>query len=82
LAGVEGLIADPVYEGKAVRGLIELIEEGRLHRGQRVLLLHMGGTPAVHGYADQLRSRPLEETDTVLAATAIAAAPPGRNMRD
>jgi 1-aminocyclopropane-1-carboxylate deaminase len=82
LAGCEGLIADPVYEGKAVRGLIGLIEQGRLHRGQRVLLLHMGGTPAVHGYADQLRGRTLKEIDTVLAATAIAAAPPGRNMRD
>jgi len=67
LARSEGLIADPVYEGKAVRGLIELIEDGRLPRGQRVLLLHMGGTPAVHGYADQLRQEP-----SALTAISIA----------
>jgi 1-aminocyclopropane-1-carboxylate deaminase len=81
LARTEGLIADPVYEGKAVRGLIKLIDEGRLHPGQRVLLLHMGGTPAVHGYADQLRTRALRDADTVLAPAAIASAPPGRHMR-
>jgi len=67
LARTEGLIADPVYEGKAVRGLIELIDAGRLHRGQRVLLVHMGGTPAVHAYADQLRQEP-----SALTASSIA----------
>lgn len=81
LARTEGLIADPVYEGKAVRGLITLIEEGRLRQGQRVLLLHMGGTPAVHGYADQLRRLPMIDADTMLAPAAIAAALPGRHMR-
>jgi 1-aminocyclopropane-1-carboxylate deaminase len=49
----EGLIADPVYEGKALRGLIELSKAGQL-AGKKVLLLHLGGTPAVHGYAAQL----------------------------
>ncbi|MGH9212571.1 MAG: D-cysteine desulfhydrase family protein [Acidimicrobiales bacterium] len=53
-ARTEGLMADPVYEGKAIRGLIGLIEQGVLHRGQRVLLFHLGGTHAVHAYADQL----------------------------
>ncbi|HRV72208.1 MAG TPA: D-cysteine desulfhydrase family protein [Thermovirgaceae bacterium] len=48
----EGLIADPVYEGKAIRGLIELAEKGRFEKGAVVVLLHMGGTPAVHAYAD------------------------------
>lgn len=54
LAQTEGLIADPVYEGRAVRGLIDLVAQGRLQRGDRVLLLHMGGTHAVHAYANQL----------------------------
>lgn len=54
-ARTEGLIADPVYEGRTLRGLIDLIADGRLRRGHRVLILHMGGEPAVHGYADQLR---------------------------
>ncbi len=53
-ARTEGLIADPVYEGKAIRGLIELIERGRIRRSDRVLLMHLGGTHAVHAYANQL----------------------------
>ncbi len=59
LARTEGLVADPVYEGKALRGLIELIRGGALGSGQRVLLLHLGGSPAVHAYADQVRERAL-----------------------
>ena len=53
-ARTEGLIADPVYEGKAIRGLMELIERGGIGRSQRVLLMHLGGTHAVHAYANQL----------------------------
>jgi 1-aminocyclopropane-1-carboxylate deaminase len=53
LARTEGLIADPVYEGKAVRGLLELAARGRFKKGSRVLLLHLGGTPAIHAYANQ-----------------------------
>jgi 1-aminocyclopropane-1-carboxylate deaminase/D-cysteine desulfhydrase-like pyridoxal-dependent ACC family enzyme len=54
LARSEGIVADPVYEGKAVRGLIALIGSGTFGPKDRVLLLHLGGTPAVHAYADQL----------------------------
>jgi 1-aminocyclopropane-1-carboxylate deaminase len=54
LARTEGLIADPVYEGRTIRGLMDLIAGGALRPGERVLVLHLGGTPAVHGYADQL----------------------------
>ena len=53
LAQTEGLIADPVYEGKAIRGLIKLTEDGRFEKSNRVLLMHLGGTPAVHAYANQ-----------------------------
>ena len=53
LARSEGLIADPVYEGKAVRGLLELARRGSFKKGSRVLLIHLGGTPAVHAYANQ-----------------------------
>ena len=53
LAQSEGLIADPVYEGKAVRGLLDLAQAGRFNKGSRVLLLHLGGTPAVHAYANR-----------------------------
>jgi 1-aminocyclopropane-1-carboxylate deaminase len=53
LARTEGLIADPVYEGKALRGLQKLVRDGRLESDSKVLLMHLGGTPAVHAYADQ-----------------------------
>jgi 1-aminocyclopropane-1-carboxylate deaminase len=52
LAATEGLVADPVYEGKALRGLRELARAGRFEPGAVVMLLHLGGTPAVHAYAD------------------------------
>ncbi len=53
-AKTEGLIADPVYEGKALRGLLSLAQENYFESGSRVLLMHLGGTPAVHAYANQL----------------------------
>jgi 1-aminocyclopropane-1-carboxylate deaminase len=49
----EGLLADPVYEGKAIRGLLELAKQGRFEKNCRILLMHLGGTPAVHAYASQ-----------------------------
>jgi 1-aminocyclopropane-1-carboxylate deaminase len=56
LARTEGLIADPVYEGKALRGLLKLASEGRFENDSKVLLMHLGGTPAVHAYASQFES--------------------------
>ena len=53
LARREGLVADPVYEGKALRGLEKLAADGRFEPDSRVLLMHLGGTPAVHAYANQ-----------------------------
>lgn len=53
LAQSEGIVADPVYEGKAIRGLRELSEKGRFEKGSKVLLMHLGGSPAVHAYANQ-----------------------------
>ena len=53
LARTEGLLADPVYEGKALRGLLALANDGRFESGCRILLMHLGGTPAVHAYANQ-----------------------------
>jgi 1-aminocyclopropane-1-carboxylate deaminase len=53
LARSEGLVADPVYEGKALRGLQTLAADGRFESDSRILLMHLGGTPAVHAYANQ-----------------------------
>lgn len=53
LAETEGLIADPVYEAKAVRGLLRTASEGYFQRGSKILLMHLGGSPAIHAYANQ-----------------------------
>jgi 1-aminocyclopropane-1-carboxylate deaminase len=53
LARTEGLVADPVYEGKALRGLLAWANSGRFDSNSTILLMHLGGTPAVHAYADQ-----------------------------
>ena len=53
-AETEGLLVDPVYEGKSMAGLIELVQSGRLAADSRVLYLHMGGAPALHAYTAEL----------------------------
>jgi 1-aminocyclopropane-1-carboxylate deaminase/D-cysteine desulfhydrase-like pyridoxal-dependent ACC family enzyme len=54
LAETEGLIADPVYEAKAVRGLLSLTKQEYFQSGSKILLMHLGGSPAIHAYANQL----------------------------
>jgi len=52
LAGrLEGMITDPVYEGKSMAGLIGMVRSGEVARGSRVLYAHLGGQPALNGYA-------------------------------
>ena len=52
LAGrLEGMITDPVYEGKSMAGLIDMIERGEIEPGSNVLYAHLGGQPALNGYA-------------------------------
>jgi 1-aminocyclopropane-1-carboxylate deaminase/D-cysteine desulfhydrase-like pyridoxal-dependent ACC family enzyme len=53
-AEAEGLLLDPVYTGKVMAGLIGLIREGVLVRGQRVLFIHTGGTPGLFAYRGSL----------------------------
>lgn len=53
LAETEGLIADPVYEAKAVRGLLSSAKNGYFQSGSKILLMHLGGSPAMHAYANQ-----------------------------
>ena len=52
LAQTEGLIADPVYEGRAIRGLLNLAQQGRFENDAKILLMHLGGSPAIHAYAN------------------------------
>lgn len=51
-ARLEGILLDPVYTGKTAAGLIGQIRAGRWRRGERVLLLHTGGAPALYAYQD------------------------------
>ena len=53
MATKEGLIADPVYEGRAIRGLLDLAAQNRFASDAKILLMHLGGSPAVHAYAGQ-----------------------------
>jgi 1-aminocyclopropane-1-carboxylate deaminase len=50
-ARTEGMLTDPVYEGKSMAGLIGLVRSGEIPRGSRVLYAHLGGQPALSAYA-------------------------------
>lgn len=50
-ARTEGVITDPVYEGKSMAGLIDLITSGEISRDSTVLYAHLGGQPALNGYS-------------------------------
>lgn len=50
-ARTEGMLTDPVYEGKSMAGLIGMIRSGRIPDGSRVLYAHLGGQPALPAYA-------------------------------
>ncbi|MFV2062299.1 MAG: 1-aminocyclopropane-1-carboxylate deaminase [Chloroflexota bacterium] len=47
----EGMLTDPVYEGKSMAGLIGMISSGEIPAGSRVLYAHLGGQPALSAYA-------------------------------
>jgi 1-aminocyclopropane-1-carboxylate deaminase len=48
---LEGMITDPVYEGKSMAGLIDLVNRGELGRDSNVLYAHLGGAPALSAYS-------------------------------
>jgi 1-aminocyclopropane-1-carboxylate deaminase len=50
-ARTEGMLTDPVYEGKSMAGLIGMIRLGEIPPGSRVLYAHLGGQPALSAYA-------------------------------
>jgi len=49
--GLEGMIIDPVYEGKSMAGLIDLVRRGDISSDSTVLYAHLGGQPALNAYA-------------------------------
>lgn len=51
VARTEGMLTDPVYEGKSMAGLIGMIRSGEIPPGSKVLYAHLGGQPALPAYA-------------------------------
>jgi D-cysteine desulfhydrase len=54
LARTEGILLDPVYTGKAMAGLLDLIGRGQIAASERVLFWHTGGMPTLFAYAGEL----------------------------
>jgi 1-aminocyclopropane-1-carboxylate deaminase len=50
-ARTEGMITDPVYEGKSMAGLVDLVTRGEIAKDSTVLYAHLGGQPALNGYS-------------------------------
>jgi D-cysteine desulfhydrase family pyridoxal phosphate-dependent enzyme len=53
-ARLEGLVLDPVYTGRALHGLIKLVENGVIEKGAQVLFIHTGGSPVLFQYAGEV----------------------------
>lgn len=50
-ARTEGVLTDPVYEGKSMHGLIDMVRNGEFPAGSKVLYAHLGGAPALSAYS-------------------------------
>lgn len=62
LAGqLEGMLTDPVYEGKSMDGMIQMVQSGEIPKGSKVLYAHLGGSPALSAYASLFKhSQPVK----------------------
>ena len=56
LARSEGILLDPVYTGKAMAGLVDLVRKGYFETTENILFIHTGGSPALYAYLDTFRS--------------------------
>jgi len=56
-ARTEGLLLDPVYTGRAMAGLVDLIRQRAFEPGENVLFWHTGGAVALHAYGEALLAR-------------------------
>jgi 1-aminocyclopropane-1-carboxylate deaminase len=54
-ARTEGMITDPVYEGKSMAGLIDLVSRREIEPAATVLYAHLGGQPALNAYSALFR---------------------------
>ncbi len=54
LARLEGLLFDPVYSGKGLAGMIDLIGKGHFEGADNIVFVHTGGSAGLFGYSDKL----------------------------
>jgi 1-aminocyclopropane-1-carboxylate deaminase len=55
-ARTEAMITDPVYEGKSMQGMMDLVRKDFFPRGSKILYAHLGGAPALNGYSYTYRN--------------------------
>ena len=55
-ARLEAMITDPVYEGKSMQGMIDLVRKGYFPASSKILFAHLGGAPALNGYGYTFRN--------------------------
>jgi 1-aminocyclopropane-1-carboxylate deaminase len=55
-ARLEGVLTDPVYEGKSMQGMLDLVRRREIPQGSRVLYVHLGGVPALSAYSSIFRN--------------------------
>ncbi|MGI6702903.1 MAG: D-cysteine desulfhydrase [Clostridia bacterium] len=56
VARTEAILLDPVYTGKAMAGMMDLIKKGYFGHAKNILFLHTGGSPALYAYANEFIS--------------------------
>jgi L-cysteate sulfo-lyase len=54
LARLEGLLFDPVYSGKGLAGMIDLVKKGEFKAGQNIVFIHTGGSAGLFGYLEEI----------------------------
>ncbi|MGZ5194397.1 MAG: pyridoxal-phosphate dependent enzyme, partial [Ramlibacter sp.] len=52
----EGMLTDPVYEGKSMHGMIDMVRQDEFPAGAKVLYAHLGGVPALNAYSFLFRN--------------------------
>lgn len=65
VAQTEGIFLDPVYTGKTMSALIDLIHKGRFTSKDTIIFIHTGGTPALFAYARELMSNQSKDGEEV-----------------
>ena len=54
LASTESIFIDPVYTGKTLLGLLDMIKNNKMNKNDRVVLMHTGGVPNIFAFGDLL----------------------------